>query len=375
VGELIARWADEHSFDVRVDGNVSRLSVTSDVDLHRTGDSLLSFCLPIAMAAGTRLVIEDEVDERLMRSQARIQEILSFWQPSKLSRVSVDAPIVTRQPRPNISSFFSGGVDSTYTALQHRSELTQLVFVHGFDTRADQAVLRAEISQRLGRAADSLGISLVEISTTVRDLSDRFNRWVLYHGSALAGIAHMLDTGVCLFPAAYTYADSFQGGSHPLLDPLWSSGAVHVEHDGGNVSRVEKITAIVRDDRALGWLRVCYENPDQTYNCGSCEKCVRTMLSLHALGALEQAPTFPDTVSPKAVRSLRFKNDLSLAFVNENVRILEGPHRRALRAARRASLRRLMLKRLLSRSPSWAKPSMRSMQTRARALRSSHTLS
>jgi hypothetical protein len=70
VGELIARWADEHSFEVRVDSNVSRLSVTSDVDLHRTGDSLLSFCLPIAMAAGARLVIEDEIDERLMRSSS-----------------------------------------------------------------------------------------------------------------------------------------------------------------------------------------------------------------------------------------------------------------------------------------------------------------
>jgi hypothetical protein len=154
---------------------------------------------------------------------------------------------------------------------------------------------------------------------------------------------------------------------------LWSSGAVHVEHAGGDVSRREKIATIVRDQRALGWLRVCYKNPDQTYNCGRCEKCVRTMLSLHALGALEQAQTFPNDVSPRAVRRLRFHNDLSLAFVEDNLQILEGPLRRALRSARRASVRSLMLKRLLSRSPSWAKPSMRSLRSRARALRSSHT--
>ncbi len=373
MGELIARWADERSFEVLFGGDISRVIVSSDAPLHPTGDALLAFLLPIAMATWSRLVIEDEVDEQFMRSQTRIQEILSFWQPLKLRRVDVGAPTVRRQPRTGVSSFFSGGVDSTYSALQHRNEMTQLVLVHGFDTRADQVALRAQISHRLSRAADTLGIPLVEISTTVRDLSDRFFGWVVYHGGALAGVAHMLDTGVCLFPAAYTYADSFQGGSHPLLDPLWSSGAVQVEHDGGNVSRVDKIAAIVQDRHGLGWLRVCYKNPDQTYNCGTCEKCVRTMLSLHALGALEQAATFPNTVSPRAVRSLRFKNDLSLAFVKENVQILGGRHRRALQAARRASMRRLMLERLLSRSPSWAKPSMRSMRSRVRALRSSHT--
>ena len=322
------------------------------------------------MATWSRLVIEDEVDEHLMRSQTRIQEILSFWQPTKLRRVDVDASIVRRQPRLGVSSFFSGGVDSTYSALQHRDELAQLVLVHGFDTRPEQVALRAQITKQLRSAAGTLGIPLVEVSTTVRDLSDRLFGWVMYHGGALAGVAHMLDTGVCLFPAAYTYADSFKGGSHPLLDPLWSSGAVQVEHNGGDVSRVQKIAAIARDQDALGWLRVCYKNPDQAYNCGRCEKCVRTMLTLHALGVLEQAPTFPNTVSPGAVRHLRFKNDLSLAFVKENVQILEGSHRRALRAARRASIRRLAVERFLSRSPSWAKPSMRSMRFRVRDLRS-----
>jgi hypothetical protein len=371
VGELIARWADERSFQVLFKGDTSRVIVSSNAPLHLTGDALLAFLLPIAMATWSRLIIEDEVDEWLMRSQTRIQEILSFWQPLKLKRVNVDAPIVRREPRPNVSSFFSGGVDSTYSALQNRDEITRLVLVHGFDTRVEQVSLRADISDRLSRAADTLGIPLVEISTTVRDLSDRFFGWVIYHGGALAGVAHMLDTGVCLFPAAYTYADSFQGGSHPLLDPLWGSGAVQVEHDGGNVSRVEKIAAIAHDPDALGWLRVCYKNPDQKYNCGRCEKCVRTMLTLHALGVLEQAPTFPNSISPRAVRNLRFKNNLSLAFVKENVTILEGRHRRALRAARRASVRRLTVRRLLSRKLSWAKPSMRSMRFRMGVPRSS----
>jgi hypothetical protein len=373
MADLTASWVDDQSFEVRLDGNVFHVNVISDSHLHRTGDALLAFLLPIAMATGTRLSIKDEVDERLMRSQARVQEILSFWFRN-LNRVSVDAATVRRQPRPNVSSFFSGGVDSTYTALQHRAELAQLVFVHGFDTHRDQEALRAEISQRLGKAASTLGIPLVEISTTLRELSDGFVGWTFYHGAALAGIAHMLDSSISLVPATHTYADFFEWGSHPLLDPLWSSSSVHVEHDGANVSRTEKIRTIVRDGQALGWLRVCYRNPDQAYNCGRCEKCVRTMLSLHALGALEQAPTFANHIDPSTVRKLRFLNRNSLAFAKENLQVLDGPLRRALLTAYLASMGRrttaLVSERLLSHGPSWARPSIRRMRSGARALRS-----
>jgi hypothetical protein len=48
------------------------------------------------MTTGSRLVIEDEVDERLMRSQARIQDPLSF-RFGDVRLVSVDAPTVRRQ--------------------------------------------------------------------------------------------------------------------------------------------------------------------------------------------------------------------------------------------------------------------------------------
>jgi hypothetical protein len=352
VGELVARWVDEHSFEVCLGGNFSRVSVTLDALLH-TGDALLAFLLPIAMATGSRLVIEDEIDERLLRSQARIQEILSFWKPLKLRRGSVDAPTVTRQPRPNISSFFSGGVDSTYTALQHRSELTQLVLVHGFDTRADQAVLRPEISQRLGRAAHTLGIPLVEISTTLRDLSDRFMGWYDYHGAALAGIAHMLDSGVFLHPAAHTYSDGFETSVRPLSDPLWSSGAVHVEHDGADATRAGKIATTVRDQRALGWLRVCYKNADQAYNCGRYEECVREpCFPCMGWGRLNKQRPFPNNVEPRAVRKLRFQNRASLAFARENLQILKGSYRHALWTAYRASAGKRMTALGLDRLPS-----------------------
>jgi hypothetical protein len=50
----------------------------------------------------------------------------------------------------------------------------------------------------------------------------------------------------------------------------------------------------------LARLRVCWENLGN-YNCGLCEKCIRTMLGLRAIG-VDRCPTFPDTLTPELVR-------------------------------------------------------------------------
>jgi hypothetical protein len=101
---------------------------------------------------------------------------------------------------------------------------------------------------------------------------------------------------------------------------------------------------------------------------------VRTMLPLKALGVLEQAATFPNDFDLGAVRRLRFRNRASLTFARDNLRVLEGPLRRALRRAYQASAGRRavahMLDGLQSGGPSWAKPSIRLMRSKARALRS-----
>jgi hypothetical protein len=51
------------------------------------------------------------------------------------------------------------------------------VLVHGFDIRPDQLTLRAEISHRLVKAPDSLGIPLIEISTTWAEVPLRSMRF------------------------------------------------------------------------------------------------------------------------------------------------------------------------------------------------------
>jgi hypothetical protein len=62
------------------------------------------------------------------------------------------------------------------------------------------------------------------------------------------------------------------------------------------------------DNLASELLRVCWRNPDGTYNCGRCEKCVRTMVQLLAADALRQCSVFERGLVPEIVEE------------NENVR-------------------------------------------------------
>ncbi len=51
-------------------------------------------------------------------------------------------------------------------------------------------------------------------------------------------------------------------------------------------------------------------------NCGKCEKCVRTMLALLALGVLHRSHAFPvNDVDEKLVASMDKLNDTSYPFI------------------------------------------------------------
>ena len=87
-------------------------------------------------------------------------------------------------------------------------------------------------------------------------------------------------------------------GSHPDLDPLWSTERTFLRVDGAEVTRTEKVTAIAASPIAPSRLKVCWR-ADIEANCGRCEKCVRTQCALAIAGALERAPVF---LQPLTVR-------------------------------------------------------------------------
>lgn len=285
----------------------------------------LAACLIPAMALGQPMEIEGPVSAKLLRATDSIQNIFRNWFP-ELTRIPISAAVVepkSRQRGGRVGCFFSGGVDSLYTFFKHEQEIATLVYVHGFDVKLDDHALRKKVTDALQAFSAQTGKQIIEVETNLRELTDPYGAWgEKVHGAALGSVALLLDQVLerMFVPSTNSFAELFPWGSHPLVDPLWSSEAIEIVHDGCEASRFEKVAAIANDARALSTLRVCWENRDGAYNCGRCEKCLRTMVSLEILRALEKCPTFPTPLSLETVRQFKLTGHVASLHWNGNYR-------------------------------------------------------
>ena len=84
-------------------------------------------------------------------------------------------------------------------------------------------------------------------------------------------------------------------------------------HENVALSRLDKTKLVGGWDVALKHLRVCNEKESYSqgnYNCGKCEKCVRTMTTLLSLGILDKTSTFREKdVSKKLLLDTFYLSD------------------------------------------------------------------
>jgi len=297
--------------------------------LSEAADPWIALLLWPAMRLGQTLRIDAPASARLMEATDELMAIMHCWD-SRFERVQIQPQSVTDHPPSDgvTASFFSGGVDAFYTLLKNRSAtsprngtVSHLIFVHGFDIRLDDTELHDRVLSSMQRCADALGCTLVSCATNVRDvIPEGLVGWPMYYGAPLAGMALGLSGlwSRVLIPAPQTYKDTFPNGSHPVLDPLWSTEAVQMVHDGAEATRVAKVETIATSDLALRHLRVCWRNPDGAYNCGRCEKCVRTMISLKMAGALEKCMAFDQPLSYARVADLPLNTHASRVLMVQN---------------------------------------------------------
>jgi len=270
-----------------------------------------------------------EVSRQLLNSTSKIMDIYCAWD-SSFHRIDIEDAIPVEKDKPTenrVGLFFSGGVDSFYTLLRNRDEITDLIFVHGFDLRLDEIGLREQTAQMVRNVGANLGKNVIEIETNLREFLDRFVNWTsLGFGPALASLGHLLAPFFkrLLISTPYTYADIEPNGSHPLLDPLWSSDSLEFVHWGLEASRVDKVEFISGFDQVLESLRVCPVKTGGAYNCGECVKCLRTMMNLYVVGALHKCKTFNSELDVRKIsRKLIFLGSNERLFIRQSMRAIE----------------------------------------------------
>ena len=305
-----------------------------------TGDAWVAAALLPAMRLGGDLEVKAAVSPRLLAAGPKIQRLVHSWDRS-FREIGVRVPGRAPGPRgAEVACLFSGGVDSFHALLRHRDRIGALVFIHGFDLDLGRPAIRERVSAGLRRAAGEFGVQLIEVETDVRGFTDPLVPWRMSHGSIGAAVAHLLAPrfGTVYVPGSLSYANVHPYGSHPLLDPFWSTEETEIVYEGFDANRFEKVAAIARSDTALRWLRVCSGQQGDAYNCGRCEKCLRTMVALRAVGALDRATAFPDGIDPDALARMVVYREESRWFWEQTLAALETSGRdpelaRAIRSA------------------------------------------
>lgn len=225
--------------------------------------------------------------------------------------VTADATAPADERRPGVGVGFSGGVDSlaavrTYFLAEEVPDdlrvthlLNYNVGSHGPD---GQSLWQARC-RPLSAAAEAWGLPLVRVDS---NLDAHYPRLGFMESVSMrnAAAAHALAGGLgrVHLGSAKSFAHAGTGlhgdiaAADTMLLPLTTTAAMTVSSANSGMSRVEKTLGLVGRPEAV-FLDVCTSfNWEGPRNCGQCDKCMRTMLTLEIAGHLSEftARVFPE---------------------------------------------------------------------------------
>jgi len=302
------------------------------------GDHALVVALMVAMRQGWDVAVEGVVSPTLLANLEQLQRIWHRWCPQRYARVNLTArteaeAVPVPGPRPALFAF-SGGVDASFTLFRHlRGSVGRnnrqpgvALFVHGMDIPLPEQATFDRARERALRVLQGTDVPLLCMRTNARDLG---MDWEHSYGLQLGGCFLALQTrfSQAVKASGEPYeALVFPWGSTPMTDPLLSTAAMQMEHDGCESDRTEKVDWLARETGITTDLRVCWAGGDLSRNCGECEKCVRTMLNFWAMGH-PVPPAFPTQLTPQRVRTVWVTNQVQLTEMRTLLRHALQHHR------------------------------------------------
>ncbi len=302
----VDRDGDEWIASAELDGE--RLwFATRDVELDSAPEAFASAALLPAAAGGRALRVAAPLDPAWRANAGRALALFREWWRCDAAAPAPDpqraegsgAP---RRPVPVTAAggtalFFSGGVDSFHALLRGPEHVDVLVMAQGFDFDLDDTARAAAAEASLRAVAGQMGARAVFVRTNAKTHARlRTVSWDFTHGSAMAAVAHVIHgiAGRALFAQSLPGDRNVPCGTHPRLDPLWSSSRMTIA-SGPPGTRLERMRAIAAEPLLRDHLRVCNTRRTPLGNCGSCAKCILAMLMLEESGQLRHSRVFGDT--------------------------------------------------------------------------------
>jgi hypothetical protein len=275
--------------------------------------------IPALYFKEARLSLEAAICPGLKEGLETVMAIMQHWTAGAFAPLAIEAPLLKTglyaENARHAAIFLSGGMDSlaalkrimdTY-APSHPGYPHDALLVHGFDiggvvARGAKHHVFERAKAAMAPVAAEAGLTLIPVYTNIRHLCDERDLWLnQFFGAVLAAAAHALAPRINLawLASSYDIPHLHPCGSHPMLDPAYGSFDLAIRHRDAGLSRMDKLKVVAGWDTAFQNFRVCLANTPDQLNCGRCEKCVRTMLELEALGLLGQTCAFAaDAVDP-----------------------------------------------------------------------------
>jgi len=278
-------------------------------------DAFLLALLAPAMFYGDDIEIAGAVSKRLLRNvNTHLLEIMAAFSP-RLRKITVVARETAGEPVVSAGhngTGFSGGVDSFCTIYENyvrendpEYKIGALLFLnvgaHGLYGRAETKQRFENLFALLKPFPDSEGLPFVPVDSNFhfwfgREWCHAFVLPLTLAGGVLAlqkffKRYYMASAGQN-YDQWTKYAPSerghyLDGFAEPYLCPLLSTESTKFVLDGIRHSRVEKTLKIAGYPPAKRFLNVCLRKNPEIENCGVCDKCKRTLLTLSAAGLLE----------------------------------------------------------------------------------------
>jgi len=324
---------NNHRIETQLDFGADQISIyyqSKSLPLSDNLEAFISLALVASMIHQEDIQAYGHASQRYLNNLTAIQDFFLRWKPHyrRVEIHNIEPVIKTASSGNRIGVFFSAGLDSFYTFLKHELEITDLIFIHGFDIPLNKHTLRQQASEAVHKVADYYGKGVVEIETNANQFIARYVSGHQGYGAFLASVGHLLypHFSRIYIATGHTFDTlDIMEGSHPDLDHLWSTEALEFVSDGVEATRMDKAASIAQSEVALQTLRVCVENRDGAYNCGKCPKCLRTLINLRMAGAGDQCSSFNYPLDLRRVGRIRPHGNKRV-FLEEILAKLEESH-------------------------------------------------
>ena len=289
--------------DIKVSKNIARIQFGELEEIVFEGDTefeteIYDFALwavmPLAMRLGSDIYFNYAVSKQTYESAMKVARVWANWVPEHFSFPKfheIQTTDVTTSANKNLC-FFSGGLDSTYSALRLKEEniLSDSLTVHGMDYRYNDFEKFNALLKQTKNFRDQYFVNSYSVRTNIYGVYDSigcnpFDGHITHIFALFASGSLFKSYNQYFIAADYRYDQQYD--VHPYGSNSATNSLIHNAYGSlvtrdTDVGRGSKAKYLANSNIDLDSLSICVNYKFRPRNCGVCAKCMRTKVMFYA---------------------------------------------------------------------------------------------